>query len=40
MTFFKKTCIRLLDFVDDKLLKHRWYWLCDKIANSDWWETK
>ena len=33
----KLVAIRFADWVDDKVLQYRFYWLCCKIANSKWW---
>jgi len=30
--------IKILDWIDDKILGHRFYWICDKIASSNWWD--
>ena len=30
--------IKFLDYIDDKIFQHRWYWLCELIASSTWWD--
>lgn len=36
----KLKLIKLLDWFDDKILDHRFYWICDKISKSTWWGEK
>ena len=33
----KLLLIKILDWIDEKIIGHRSYWLCNKIANSEWW---
>lgn len=33
----RSTIIHVLDWVDDVILRHSWYWLCNRIAKSEWW---
>jgi len=33
----KLRIIRAVDWIDDKILRHRIYWLCEKICMSSWW---
>lgn len=33
----KLAVIQFLDWLDDRILGHRWYWLCGKVALSSWW---
>lgn len=34
----KLQLIKLLDWLDDKIIGHRIPWLCDQIAWSPWWD--
>lgn len=36
----KLLLISFLDWIDDKILDHRFYWLCTFIAHSKWWGEK
>jgi len=33
----KLRIIKLLDWFDDRIIGHRFYWLCHRIGTSDWW---
>lgn len=33
----KKFIIHLLDMFDDRIVGHRWHWLCNYISFSSWW---
>ena len=36
-----KLClIHLLDKFDNYVLKHRFYWVCQKVGLSSWWGNK
>lgn len=37
MTTIKLTLIRLAAWLDVHLIGHRFYWICDHIAQSPWW---
>lgn len=26
------------DFVDARILRHRWYWVCLRVGRSSWWD--
>jgi len=35
------TLISLADWIDDRVLSHRFYpWLCNRILDSSWWDVK
>jgi hypothetical protein len=33
----KLRLIHFLDFLDDRVLDHRFPWLCDRLAMCSWW---
>lgn len=33
----KLQLIKLFDWIDDKILRHRFYFICKKIESSKWW---
>lgn len=33
----KLKLIKFIDWVDDTILHHRFYWICNIISNSSWW---
>jgi len=35
----KYRVIRILDWIDAHILKHRFYWVCKKIGFSFWWKA-
>lgn len=37
MNRLKYVLIRIADWLDDRVLNHPSYWLCQKIGLSDWW---
>lgn len=34
----KLRIIKLLDWIDDRIIGHRFHWLCEYIAEHDWWD--
>lgn len=38
MMTMKKWLFYIADWIDDKVLCHRVYWVCTKLALSDWWD--
>lgn len=40
MKKLKYIIIWILDKIDDKLIKHRCHYICDKIGLSNWWNRK
>jgi len=33
----KKFIIHCLDKLDNYVIRHRWHWFCNRVANSNWW---
>lgn len=33
----KRRLIILLDWIDANVLRHSIYWVCERIATSEWW---
>ena len=36
VAWLRRLCVELIALADDRLLGHRWYWLCDALCESDW----
>lgn len=33
----KNKLIHIMDMIDNYIFKHKWHWICNQIAISDWW---
>ncbi len=38
MKTLKFATIKFLDWIDDKILGHRLYWVCRFVGTSNWWD--
>ena len=38
MKQLKLTLIRIADWIDAHILEHRFYWICERVGNSSWWD--